>query len=245
MPVWKLYSRQSSISEASTCQRDLLLLSERYAACALHGNVSAVRLCGVCAVSIEAFVVIGGGILLFFEAEFDPYCIAKPKRLGFALPVVFLANQSIVWFLTWYGKFLLSRKLHPFGNPEVHQMISFLSPLLRDNSIVISVATLGFALAVPTTATTGIQTHIVYPWTMTGVSCLCCHLILNLFRVERDPLPFELSNPNLETISNQLESDHIFPPPVYLRRTQDVPMETEGPLSLPMSTLASRNVEGV
>lgn len=117
MPVWKLYSRQSSISEASTCQRDLLLLSERYAACALHGNVSAVRLCGVCAVSIEAFVVIGGGILLFFEAEFDPYCIAKPKRLGFALPYVLILCLTIWnWSSSAYIALSSSRTNRLFGS---------------------------------------------------------------------------------------------------------------------------------
>jgi hypothetical protein len=53
--------------------------------------------------------------------------------------VVFLANQSIAWGLTWYGKYLLSRALHPIGDTEMHQMIPFLPILFRDSNIVLAV----------------------------------------------------------------------------------------------------------
>ncbi|EKM75881.1 hypothetical protein AGABI1DRAFT_131788 [Agaricus bisporus var. burnettii JB137-S8] len=236
-------------------------------ACALHQNVSAVRIWGIFAVSVDTVVVFGGGILLYFVATFDAQCTAKPKRLGFALPVVFLANQSIAWFLTWYGEFLLSRRLHPFGGAERRQMIPFIPTLLRDSGIVVTVAILGALVAVPYTATAGIQTHFVYSWTMTGLSCFvctfspfesvyepltqasaqCCHLILNLYSAERVPPHFEISHPNLETISVHLEPAHNFPSPVYLRPTKDIIMKTEeyslsGPSTISSLTIAKGTI---
>ncbi|KAF7762671.1 hypothetical protein Agabi119p4_9264 [Agaricus bisporus var. burnettii] len=215
-------------------------------ACALHQNVSAVRIWGIFAVSVDTVVVFGGGILLYFVATFDAQCTAKPKRLGFALPVVFLANQSIAWFLTWYGEFLLSRRLRPFGGAERRQMIPFIPTLLRDSGIVVTVAILGALVAVPYTATAGIQTHFVYSWTMTGLSCFCCHLILNLYSAERVPPHFEISHPNLETISVHLEPAHNFPSPVYLRPTKDIIMKTEeyslsGPSTISSLTIAKES----
>ncbi|KXN89274.1 hypothetical protein AN958_05952 [Leucoagaricus sp. SymC.cos] len=132
---------------------------------------------------VGAVVGVFGGLYLYLWAKFDTRCSCKPPdRVSLVMPIVFQGTQGIVWGLMWYQRRVISRRV---DSKTIRSNIPLLPILFRDTSLVVAILSIGFALTVPYSMVIKINTLTIYPCSLTFLSIVNCHLVLNMLQSRR------------------------------------------------------------
>ncbi|KAF9447271.1 hypothetical protein P691DRAFT_760915 [Macrolepiota fuliginosa MF-IS2] len=195
---------------------------------ALYQHDLRVGLFALALIIVDGTAALFAGISLALTANFDASCSTRTSGVGLALPwvppinfivryqpvlhsVIFQFSQGILWAMTWYKRRVITQSV----DQSFRAQLPVLPILFRDGTIVLAVLSMGAALALPYSAVVGIDTLIIYPWSVCLLSAFCCHLILNMLsakKITSDPgeeiwelTTFSSCGSSQETATKQLE----------------------------------------